>query len=428
MYKVGLVSLGCAKNLVDSEIILGMLSSSKFEIVNKPELSDIIIVNTCGFIEDSKKESIDTILEMAKYHKKLVVTGCLVERYRDELKASIPEVSLFVPLRDYGKINSLLEECLEGSHILKLNPFNRLLSTPSYTAYLRISEGCDNHCTYCAIPLIRGDFSSRPLCDIVAEASILNAAGIKEIVIISQDVTHYGSDLSGKNNLYDVLQELLKFSFASIRLLYLYPDEISDDLIRLIKNNPRIASYFDIPIQHASNRVLKAMNRRGDKEFLLDLFKHIRKEIPSAVLRTTFIVGFPGESENDFKEILQMLDDVRFDHVGAFTYSREEDTVAYNLPNQLSSSDKNRRLALLIDKQKKISYENNKKRIGEIMEGIVTSFNPQKRLYSLRSYWNAPDDIDGNITFSSTEPVVVGSIVKIKITNAFVYDLYGEKI
>ncbi len=427
MYKVGLVSLGCAKNLIDSEMILGMLSQSNFKIVTKPEDSDVIIVNTCGFILDSKKESIDTILEMAKYHKKLVVTGCLVERYYNDLKNILPEASLLIPIRDYGKMNELLENLL-STKIEKISPFNRVLSTPPYTAYLRISEGCDNHCSYCAIPLIRGDFVSRPLCDIVAEATKLDAKGIKEIVIISQDVTHYGSDMNNKYTLVDVLKALLDCSFYSIRLLYLYPDEISDELISLIKNNPRISPYFDIPLQHASSKILKSMNRRGDQKFLYSLFSKIKQEIPHAIFRSTFIVGFPGETKKDFDELLSFIDEIKFDHVGAFAYSKEEDTVAFSLPHQVSSATKAKRLGTLMEKQKKISYEQNKTHIGEVMEGIVISFDPKNKQYALRSYWNAPDDIDGNIIFTSKNPVAVGSIVKVKITNAFVYDLFAERI
>jgi len=257
MYKVGLVSLGCAKNLVDSEMILGMLSKSKFLVVNNPEDADVIIINTCGFIDESKKESINTILEMSKYNKKLVVTGCLVERYLEELKASLPEVSLFIPLKDYPLMNKKLCELLDVDHIIELNPFNRLISTGSFSAYLRISEGCNNCCTYCAIPLIRGHFKSRSFEDVIKEAKMLKKNGIKELILISQDVTHYGSDLTPHQNLSSLLKAIVQIGFYSIRLLYLYPEEIDDELILTFKNNPTISPYFDIPIQHCNDEILK---------------------------------------------------------------------------------------------------------------------------------------------------------------------------
>lgn len=428
MIKVGLISLGCAKNLVDSEMILGMLNASKFKCVNTIEDSDVVIINTCGFIEASKQESIQEILDVITYGKKVVVTGCLVERYKEELKQSIPEVDLWVSIREYPKINELLEKLLNVEEVEKLNPFVRMLSTPPYMAYLRISEGCNNCCAYCAIPLIRGHFRSRPFDDVVLEAKMLYKQNIKELVVISQDTTRYGTDLKEGKNIVDLLSELEKIGFYSIRLLYLYPDEITDDLINLISKSKVIKPYFDIPLQHASNKVLKAMYRRGSMEDYQNLIDKIRSKVKNPVLRTTYIVGFPGEDDDDFKTLVEFTKKNNFDHMGAFKYSREDNTPAYDYPQQIPDNLKELRLAKIMEEQKKISYQNNKKRIGEIMEGIVVDHTNNSNVYLLRSYWNAPDDIDGKISFTSNEKLNLGDIVKVKITNAFVYDLFGEKI
>ena len=438
MIKVGLISLGCAKNLVDSEIVLGMLDASKFECVNTIEESDVIIINTCGFIEASKQESIENILDIVRLNeankqesiepKKLVVTGCLVERYKEELKQSIPEVDLWISIKEYPKFNEKLEELLGVEKVEKFNPFVRLLSTPKYMAYLRISEGCNNRCAYCAIPLIRGSFKSRPFEDLIFEAKNLYQKGIKELVVISQDTTRYGSDLNEGKNIVDLLRGLEAIGFYSIRLLYLYPDEISDELINYIASSKAVKPYFDIPLQHASNKILKAMYRRGTMEDYQILIDKIRNKIPNAILRTTYIVGFAGEDDEDFKTLIEFTQKNHFDHMGAFKYSREDNTPAYSYPNQIKENLKELRLAKLMEVQKKISYKNNKARIGEIMEGIVIDYNKSSNVYMLRSYWNAPDDVDGNISFTSKTKLNIGDIVKVKITNAFVYDLFGEAV
>ena len=428
MIKVGLISLGCSKNLIDSEMILGALANSKFQVVNTIEDSDVIIVNTCGFIESSKEESIANILDVVKYGKKVVVTGCLVERYLDELKASIPEVNLWIPLREYAHFAELIESLFENKvEVEQLNPFVRMLSTPPFMAYLRISEGCNNCCSYCAIPLIRGHFRSRPFDDIVQEAKILAKNGIKEIVLISQDTTRYGSDFKEKVTICDLLKAILEIKeFISIRLLYLYPDEITDEFIDLVRDNPRIAPYFDIPFQHSSDHVLSAMLRRGTSASYQELIDKIRSKIPHAILRTTYIVGFPGESDDDFVNLVSFTKRNKFDHMGAFTYSRDDGTKAYDLADQVPEALKKGRLGKIMEVQKKISYQNNKARIGEIMEGIVVEYNPTNKVYGLRSYWNAPDDIDGKISFVSNKELKIGDIVKVKITNAYIYDLFGE--
>ena len=430
MIKVGLISLGCSKNLVDSEMILGALANSKFEVVNTIEDSDVIIVNTCGFIESSKEESIANILDVVKYGKKVVVTGCLVERYLDELKASIPEVNLWIPLREYAHFAERIESLFDNKvEVDALNPFVRMLSTPPFMAYLRISEGCNNCCSYCAIPLIRGHFRSRPFDDVVQEAKILAKNGIKEVVLISQDTTRYGSDFKEKVTICDLLKAILEIKeFISIRLLYLYPDEITDEFIDLVRDNPRIAPYFDIPFQHSSDHVLSAMLRRGTSASYQELIDKIRAKIPNAILRTTYIVGFPGETDDDFVNLVSFTKKNKFDHMGAFTYSREDGTKAYDLADQVPEALKKARLSKIMEVQKKISYQNNKARIGEVMEGIVVEYNPTNKVYGLRSYWNAPDDIDGKISFVSNKELKIGDVVKVKITNAYIYDLFGEVV
>ncbi len=427
MLKVGLVSLGCAKNLVDSENILGLLKHDGYQIVSSIEESDIIIVNTCGFITSSKRESINTIFEMLSYNKKVVVTGCLVERYEKELKEEIPEVSL-IPIHDYQKFNELFAKAdKELNEKGGLNDNYRLISTGHYSAYLKIGEGCDNCCTYCAIPLIRGHFVSRPYNEIIKEAHVLADSGIKEIIVLEQDTTKYGIDLKDGNNIVSLLKGLLEIKkLEYIRLLYLYPDEISDELIDLISKEERLTPYFDIPIQHSENHILKDMNRRGDKNFLLNLFKKIKEKVPNAVLRTTVMVGFPGESEEDVDNLISFMKEVEFDHLGAFTYSREEGTRSYDFKNQIDEDIKKKRLERVMKAQQSISYKKNKKRIGEIMEGLVVG--KEKDQYLLRSYWNAPDDVDGKIYFTSSKELKEGEKVKVLIENAFVYDLMGKLI
>lgn len=427
MLKVGLVSLGCAKNLVDSENILGLLKHDGYQIVSSIEESDIIIVNTCGFITSSKRESINTIFEMLSYNKKVVVTGCLVERYEKELKEEIPEVSL-IPIHDYQKFNELFAKVdKELKEKGGLNDNYRLISTGHYSAYLKIGEGCDNCCTYCAIPLIRGHFVSRPYDEIVKEAHVLADSGIKEIIVLEQDTTKYGIDLKDGNNIVSLLKGLLEIKkLEYIRLLYLYPDEISDELIDLISKEERLTPYFDIPIQHSENHILKDMNRRGDRNFLLNLFKKIKDKVPNAVLRTTVMVGFPGESEEDVDNLISFMKEVEFDHLGAFTYSREEGTRSYNFKNQIDEDIKKKRLERVMKAQQSISYKKNKKHIGEIMEGLVVG--KEKDQYLLRSYWNAPDDVDGKIYFTSSKELKEGEKVKVLIENAFVYDLMGKLI
>ena len=426
MKKIALISLGCAKNLVDSENILGLLLKNHYEIVNNKEEADILIINTCGFIEASKKESIDVILDNINKKQKVVVTGCLVNRYVDDLRKAIPEVDLWIPIRDYPRFNQLLATLDKDiTNFEGLNDDYRLVSTGTYSAYLKIGEGCSNCCTYCAIPLIRGPYVSRPYEDIIKEAKKLASEGYKELIVLEQDTTRYGLDLKEKKTIVDLLKGLLEIKeLAFIRLLYLYPDEITDELIDLIAKEKRLTPYFDIPIQHSEDKILKAMNRRGDKAYLTNLFKKIKTKIPNAVLRTTVMVGFPGETKQDFDNLLKFIEEVKFDHLGGFTYSKEEGTKSYDFPHQVRQATKQKRLDELMALQQKISYDLNKRHIGEIMNGLVVG--KENGYYLLRSYWNAPDDVDGKILFSSNEELKEGDIVNVKIKESYVYDLYGE--
>ena len=427
MLKVGIVSLGCAKNLVDSENILGLIKHDGYQITSSIEDSDIIIVNTCGFIDSSKKESIETIFEMLSYGKQVVVTGCLAQRYEKELKKEIPEAT-FIPIHDYPRFNELFKTVdKELTESGGLDDKYRVISTGHYSAYLKIGEGCDNCCTYCAIPLIRGHFVSRPYNEIIEEASKLADEGIKEVIVLEQDTTKYGIDLKDGHNIVSLLKGLLEIKKLDyIRLLYLYPDEISDELIDLIAHEKRLTPYFDIPIQHSEDHILKAMNRRGDKELLRKLFKKIKDKVPNAVLRTTVMVGFPGESEEDVDNLISFMQEIEFDHLGAFIYSREEGTKSFDFDNQIDEETKKKRLDRVMRAQQAISYRKNKTHIGEIMEGLVVGKDNDS--YLLRSYWNAPDDVDGKIYFTSKEELKEGTIVKVKIENAFVYDLQGIHI
>ena len=427
MKKVGIVSLGCAKNLVDSENILGLLDKDKYKIVNDPKEADFIFINTCGFIESSKKESIDTIFEMLSYGKKVVVTGCLVQRYKTELEKEIPEVAKFISIKDYLHLNDLLSEIDdELNEIGGLDDKYRIVSTGNFSAYLKIGEGCDNCCTYCAIPLIRGHFVSRPYIDIINEAKDLVNKGYKELIVLQQDTTKYGIDLHNHENIVMLLKGLLQIKGIDyIRLLYLYPDEISDELIDLIKDNQdRLTPYFDIPIQHSEDKILKAMNRRGNKQYLRQLFKKIRDKIPHAVLRTTVMVGFPGETKKDFEGLKDFIQEIGFDHLGAFKYSKEEGTLSYNFPHQVRESTKQARLDEIMELQQNISYRKNQEHIGEIMTGLIVG--EEDNQYLFRGYFNAPDDVDGKIYISKTKDLKLGEKVKIQIDNAFVYDLAGH--
>lgn len=421
-----LISLGCAKNAVDSETILSFFSRNNFNIVLTPKDADVIVINTCGFILPSMQESIDTIIKYSKYGKKLVVVGCLVERFLDELKESIPEVDLYIPIRDYPKMASMIQSLFEDEIVEQYNPYYRVLSTPFYSGYLKISDGCSNHCAYCAIPLIRGSFKSVPKEILIEEAKRMASIGVKELVVISQDTSKYGSDIYENYRIHNLLEDILNLKlFTSIRLLYLYSYEVSDELIDLIyKNSEVLQPYFDIPIQHASNKMLKLMNRKDKKEDIINLVTKIRNKFEKAIIRTTLIVGFPGETKREFDELKDFISTYHFDHLGVFAYSREEGTVGATMPHQVRESTKAKRRAEIMAIQQKVSYLNNKKHIGEVMDGIVIGL--KNKQYLIRTYFNAPDDIDGSIYVTSDHKLSLGDSVKVRITSCSTYDLEGE--
>ena len=431
--KLGMISLGCAKNLIDSELFLGVAKKYDLEITNNLKEANIIVVNTCGFIESAKKEAIDTILEVTenKKDKIVIAMGCLVERYLDDLKKSLPEVDIYFPIKDYKNIDELFQKLLGSTKTYKMNYEDRLITTLPHSAYLRISEGCNNRCSYCAIPLIRGPFTSRPFESLISEAKYLAKCGVKEITLIGQDTTRYGTDLKEGKYLQDLLHEISNIPGVSlVRVLYLYPDEITDEVINEIKNNPKVAKYFDIPIQHASNKILKAMNRRGSKEFIVDLIAKIRKQIPDVTIRTTLIVGFPTENNQDFKELVDFVEEIKFNRLGVFTYSDEEDTKGYLMKPKVSETTMKKRLNAIMQIQNGISNKLNHEYIGKTYSAIIDSYDSQANKYIVRNEAYAPDDVDGFIyaTNDSGLKVNIGDIVKIKITDANSYDLFAKII
>jgi ribosomal protein S12 methylthiotransferase len=429
--KIGFISLGCAKNLVDSEMILSTLEKSGCEIVFEPEEADAIFVNTCGFIEPAKKESLETIEEMHTYGKKLIVVGCYAQRYKEQLEKDMPFIDRIITLADYPKIHLILNEVFneEGMKFFPLKYENRLLATSKYSPYVKISEGCNNNCTYCAIPLIRGKFRSRPFDEIVEECRHLINSGAKEINLISQDTSRYGRDYSEnkKSLLPELIREISNIKGVKlVRFLYLYPDEITDELLYEVRDNPLVASYFDIPIQHISSSVLKRMNRRGDEYFVRNLLKKIRNIIPDAIIRTTYIVGFPGETEEDYNKLLKFTEEIEFDRLGVFTYSKEEDTASYNFTDDVPQEVKENRMNEIMKLQKKISRKLNKKEVGKIHQTLVENYDSETKFYYGRSYAFAPDDIDGMIVFQSEEELNIGDFVNVRISASYGYDLIGD--
>ena len=371
---IGFISLGCAKNQVDSEEILSYLKRNGFEIVSDPELSDIIIVNTCAFIEQAKVEAIRTILDMTTYKKPLIVIGCMAQRYYEELKQEIPEIDLIIPIEDYSKFGERLKELLPKLKLEgRIDPTKRYYTSKAHEAYLRISEGCNNRCSYCAIPLIRGNFISVDMNTLKQELENMVKDNIKAITIISQDTTKYGSDI--EFSIVDLLKEVCKHKeFEFVKLMYLYPDEIDEELIDFYADHKELSPYFDLPLQHSSNKVLKLMNRRGTREENLALIKKFKSKVPHAILRTTMMVGFPGETEEDFEDLMNFIDEIEFDHLGCFTYSKEEDTPSYDFPDEVPTKIKNDRLKKLMKKQMRISYKLNKQRLNKIYKFIITLF------------------------------------------------------
>lgn len=433
--KVGFVSLGCSKNLIDTEMAIGLFKRNNFEIVNDVEKAEIIIVNTCGFIESAKQEAINTILEMAEHKEKgtckyLVVMGCLVQRYKKELQKALPEVDLFIEINDYGsywdKILELLDEKEKSDTINNLCYMDRVISTGNKTAYLKIAEGCSNRCTYCAIPYIRGPYVSRPMEEVLEEAKKLAEAGIKELIVIAQDTTRYGEDLYGESRLSDLLNELCKIDgFEWIRFLYAYPESITDELIQTVKNNPKICNYFDIPIQHISDSVLKRMNRRTNGKQIEELINKIKKQIPDVILRTSLIVGFPGETEEDFNKLYEFVKKGYFDKLGVFTYSKEDGTPAARLKEQIHPATKKKRYNLIMSVAKDISAEKLKSYIGKEYKVLVEDTTFDHKFCVGRSYMDIPDT-DGMVIIKDCDAKLVGEFVNCKVTAVNNYDLIAK--
>lgn len=437
---VGFVSLGCSKNLIDTEVAVGLFKDHHYTIVNDPSKADIIVVNTCGFIDSAKEEAINTILEMAEYKKKrcryLIAMGCLVQRYYDDLKKSLPEVDLFIKLENYDKLWQSIEDMIKMN--VQIQPKNksnlkiseitqlpmleqqeymeRVVTTGQNYAYLKIGEGCSNFCTYCAIPYIRGKFISRTIEDILEEAKMLASKGIKELIVIAQDTTKYGIDIYGESKLVELLQELSKIDGIEwIRFLYSYPEGITDELINLVATNNKIAKYFDIPIQHISDDILKKMNRRTNKKDIENLLEKIRVQIPDVVLRTSLIVGFPGETENNFNELLEFVKKAEFDKLGAFMYSKEEGTPAAKMENQIHGNTKKSRYNKLMKLQQEISNQNLQKRVGNTCFVLVENMSFDRKYYIGRTMQDAPD-IDGVLFIKNdTEKDLMNTFVKCKL-------------
>lgn len=438
-YKLGLVSLGCDKNRVDSEIMLGMLKNT-YEITEEPKEADIIIVNTCGFIESSKQESIDTILEMAEYKKDhncklLMATGCLTQRYGEELLKLMPELDIILGVNNYGFLDQYVEKFIKTRERIMavdyldsgINEGERILTTGfGQTAYLRISEGCSNHCTYCIIPKIRGTYRSRPMEKILEETKTLAKGGVQEVIVVAQDTTRYGTDLYGKKALPELLRKLKEIEGIKwIRVLYLYPEEFTEELIKELKTNEKVVKYLDLPIQHISDGVLKRMARRTKKEDLLSLLRTLRNEIPDLVLRTSLIVGFPGETDEEFKELYDFVDEIEFDKLGVFTYSKEEGTAAALMKGQIRKDVKERRRNLIMARQQEVSRRILERKVGKTYEVLVEGMGEDG--YYGRSFEMAPE-VDGMIIIKTQKDLMVGSFVDVKIIEALEYDLVGVLI
>ncbi len=440
MTKIGFVSLGCSKNLVDTEVMLRKLYDAGFEIVPDESEAEIIIVNTCGFIESAKQESIDNILDVAKLRewgkcRGVIATGCLVERYREEVMRELPEVDALVGV---GSLEDIVEACRAVLRGEKYTSFRdketaklggeRILTTEDHTAYLKIAEGCDNLCTYCAIPMIRGKMRSRALEDIVKEAKELEELGVKEINLIAQDSSRYGLDLYGEYKLAELVRAICRETkIPWIRLLYCYPDKITDELIFEMKTNPRLLSYIDIPIQHISDSVLQRMNRHGGEALIRETVEKLRREVPGVILRTTAMVGFPGESEEDFEKLCLFVKEARFERFGAFTYSAEEGTLAAEFDGEIDEQTKQDRYDVLMQTQLTVTEELNEANVGKTLEVLCEGFDTVAEIYYGRSYMDAPD-VDGRVYFTSKKKLSRGEFVNVKIKEALDYDLVGEAI
>lgn len=439
--RVGMVSLGCAKNQVDGEMLMASLKNAGYELSDDAALADVAIINTCGFIESAKAESIEEILELVTLKKegrikKIVVTGCLSERYQQEIRKEIPEVDAVVGIGANGEIASIIDEVMAGN-VQEVFPAkenmplcgDRELSTPSYFAYLKIAEGCDNRCTYCAIPLIRGGYRSRTIESIEEEAQKLVEDGAQELIVIAQDTSRYGLDLYGELKLPELLRRLCRIEkLRWVRLLYCYPDTVTDELLEVMASEPKIVKYIDLPLQHASGRVLKAMNRRGDRASLTALIARIREKVPGLVLRTTLITGFPGETEEDFTELSEFVQEIRFDRLGCFAYSQEEDTPAALLPDQIDEEVKNRRAEIIMEQQMEIMQEKGEAMIGKTVTVLTEGFDRYAECFFGRTAADSPD-IDGKVFFTAEgNKPRFGQFVKVRIEDCMDCDLTGQRI
>ena len=451
---VGFISLGCSKNLIDTEVAIGLFKENHYKIVNKPEDADILVVNTCGFIESAKEEAINTILEMAEYKKQrckyLIAMGCLVQRYYDDLVKALPEVDLFIKIDEYNKLWKKIEDLIKrdivekvktktSTKISEIRPLpmptydeflNRVVTTGKNYAYLKIGEGCSNKCTYCAIPYIRGPFVSRKMEDILEEAEKLASEGIKEIIVIAQDTTKYGEDIYGKSRLAELLQEISKIDGIEwIRFLYSYPEGITDELIDTVANNPKIAKYFDIPIQHISNVVLKRMNRKTSKEKIENLLEKIRNKIPNVTLRTSLIVGFPGETEEQFGELLEFVKKAKFDKLGTFMYSKEEGTPASRLPEQIHGNTKKARYNKIMKVQKQISLEKQGNKIGKTYKVLAEDISFDGKYFVGRTMQDVPEE-DGLVYIKNAQNYkqedILNHFIECRIEEVSEYDLIGK--
>lgn len=437
-YKIALVSLGCPKNQVDAEMMLHKLKEAGFQIGVEEAEADAIIINTCGFIEDAKKEAIENILEAATYKrdgncKALIVTGCLAERYRDDVTEEIPEVDLVVGIGSNERIAELTASAIEGNaknsygekEALNLDA-PRILGGYPFTAYIKIADGCNNCCTYCAIPEIRGKMRSRKVENIIAEAKTLAEKGVRELIVVAQDTTAYGEDIYGKPMLASLLQELCKVEgIRWIRTLYTYPDRITDELLDTVATEEKLVKYFDIPLQHVNGEILARMNRKGDKESLSALISHIRAKVPGVTLRTTFITGFPGETDAQFAELHAFVKQTRFDRLGCFAYSPEENTPAAAFPNQIDDQTKQDRMELIMNDQLLIAAEKNEEKIDQTSEVLIEGYDSYIRCYFGRSAADAPE-IDGKVFFTASKPLILGEFVNVQINDCLEYDLLGE--
>jgi ribosomal protein S12 methylthiotransferase len=433
------ISLGCDKNLVDTEVMLGLLAKKGYQMIDDETQADVIVINTCCFIHDAKEESIQTILEMAEYKKTgplkaLVVTGCLAQRYQDEIVKEIPEVDAVLGTTSYDKIVEAIDQALEGKVSIELTDVDalpqvdakRLVTTGGHYAYLKIAEGCDKHCTYCIIPKIRGNYRSVPMEQLIKEAEELAAQGVKELILVAQETTLYGKDIYGEKSLHKLLRELCKIKgIRWIRILYCYPEEINDDLIRVMKEESKICHYLDLPIQHANDDILKRMGRRTSKEQLITIIEKLREEIPDITLRTTLITGFPGETKEQHEELMEFVDQMEFDRLGVFTYSPEEDTPAAGMPDQIPEEVKEERQAEIMELQQDIAFDMAEDMIGREVLVMIEGKVADENAYVGRTYKDAPN-VDGLIFVNTDEELMSGDFARVKVTGALEYDLIGE--